>query len=214
MGGFLGGDSLRERASRGSEIGIWQWTGCACWPRFHCACWHSPSLCLRSTRPRPRRRGRRSPLRPRCCPFCPRFSFGAALAWHPSHSLSRLQGKQVQGLKQTQGLQALELAHVKKCARDITGSDKPRKLPPAQAKAVNECAKKFMPPPHTKAMLEAAARKVLAANHMKTDAQSVKKLMSAHKPAASAKTVGAAASRASAKVRLQHKAAKAVAAKH
>ena len=78
---------------------------------------------------------------------------------------------------------------------------------------MNECAKKFMPPPHTKAMLEAAARKVLAANHMKTDAQSVKKLMSAHKPAAP-KTVGAAASRASAKVRLQHKAAKAVAAKH
>merc|ERR1719352_202285 len=111
-------------------------------------------------------------------------------------------------VKQTLGLQQLELAHVKKCARDITGSDKPRKLPPAQAKAVNECAKKFMPPPHTKAMLEAAARKVLAANHMKTDAQSVKKLMSAHKPAASAKTVGAAASRASAKVRLQHKAAK------
>ena len=81
---------------------------------------------------------------------------------------------------------------------------------------MNECAKKFMPPPHTKAMLEAAARKVLAANHMKTDAQSVKKLMSAHKSAASAKVVGVAssASRASAKVRLQHKAAKAVAAKH
>ena len=38
---------------------------------------------------------------------------------------------------QTAGLQALELKHVKACALKITGSDKPRKLPPAQAKAAD-----------------------------------------------------------------------------
>jgi hypothetical protein len=30
-----------------------------------------------------------------------------------------------------------------------------------QAKAVNECAKKFMPPTHTKLLLQAAAKKIL-----------------------------------------------------
>lgn len=82
-------------------------------------------------------------------------------------------------VKQTVGLQELELIHVKKCAKEITGSDKPRKLPPAQAKAVNECAKKFMPPTHTKAMLEAAAKKILMAHHQKADKASVHKLMTA-----------------------------------
>ena len=88
-------------------------------------------------------------------------------------------------VKQTVGLQQLELIHVKKCAKEITGSDKPRKLPPAQAKAVNECAKKFMPPTHTKAMLEAAAKKILQAHHQKADEASVHKLMAAQakKPA-------------------------------
>lgn len=82
-------------------------------------------------------------------------------------------------------MQELELIHVKKCAKEITGSDKPRKLPPAQAKAVNECAKKFMPPTHTKALLEAAAKKILQAHHQKADKASVHKLMAAHakKPA-------------------------------
>jgi hypothetical protein len=35
-----------------------------------------------------------------------------------------------------------------------------------QAKAVNECAKKFMPPTHTKALLEAAAKKILYVPHV------------------------------------------------
>jgi hypothetical protein len=103
---------------------------------------------------------------------------------------------------------ALELKHVKACAKKITGSDKPRKLPPAQAKAVNECAKQFMPPTHTKAMLEAAAKKILEANHQKADAASVKKLMSAHSnEVTEAALKGADAKKAAARKRLHAKAA-------
>ena len=65
---------------------------------------------------------------------------------------------------QTVGLKQLELIHVKKCAKEITGSDKPRKLPPAQARAVNACAQKFMPPTHTKTLLQAEAKKILYAS--------------------------------------------------
>jgi hypothetical protein len=102
----------------------------------------------------------------------------------------------------------LELKHVKACAKKITGSDKPRKLPPAQAKAVNECAKQFMPPTHTKAMLEAAAKKILEANHQKADAASVKKLMSAHSnEVTEAALKGADAKKAAARKRLHAKAA-------
>jgi hypothetical protein len=50
-----------------------------------------------------------------CCASCPLLPHRNALQ-----------------VKQTLGLQQLELIHVKKCAKDITGSDKPRKLPPAQ----------------------------------------------------------------------------------
>jgi hypothetical protein len=102
----------------------------------------------------------------------------------------------------------LELKHVKACAKKITGSDKPRKLPPAQAKAVSECAKQFMPPTHTKAMLEAAAKQILEANHQKADAASVKKLMSAHSnEVTEAALKGADAKKAAARKRLRAKAA-------
>ena len=73
---------------------------------------------------------------------------------------------------------------------------------------MNECAKQFMPPTHTKAMLEAAAKKILEANHQKADAASVKKLMSAHaSEVTEAALKGADAKKAAARKRLHAKAA-------
>eukprot|EP00292_Cryptomonas_paramecium_P033915 CAMPEP_0113730364 /NCGR_PEP_ID=MMETSP0038_2-20120614/43118_1 /TAXON_ID=2898 /ORGANISM="Cryptomonas paramecium" /LENGTH=94 /DNA_ID=CAMNT_0000662417 /DNA_START=167 /DNA_END=447 /DNA_ORIENTATION=+ /assembly_acc=CAM_ASM_000170 len=63
-----------------------------------------------------------------------------------------------------------------KCAKDITGSDKPRKLAPELRAKVLKCANDFMPPVKTKALLAASAREMMTAAktpEQKQDARTV-----------------------------------------